>query len=223
MTGSVVVLWAIAFLVTNLDDLVLLGLFFAHPGFRTKHVIIGEYAGIGTILLCSVVGAIGTTFVSTEVIGLLGLVPIVLGARYLLGKDRIVPRNVPYAEGDVRGESRSKRNSAGRIPKSVSVVWMVTVANGADNFSLYVPLFRERGLHELWLVSIVFAFLTGMWCVLAISIQRNPLLGRQLRRHSSRILPIVLIALGAYILYRNGTITLAIWLIETRLAEFRVA
>lgn len=46
----------------------------------------------------------------------------------------------------------------------------------------------------------VFAAMTAIWCVLGYLLVNNPLVGAGLRRHGHVALPLVLIALGAYIL-----------------------
>jgi cadmium resistance protein CadD (predicted permease) len=46
----------------------------------------------------------------------------------------------------------------------------------------------------------VFAAVTAIWCLLGYLLVNNPLVGAGVRRHGHLALPLVLIALGAYIL-----------------------
>jgi cadmium resistance protein CadD (predicted permease) len=50
-----------AFIATNLDDLVILMLFFAQTNavFRPKHIMVGQYLGFGALILASLPGFFG--------------------------------------------------------------------------------------------------------------------------------------------------------------------
>ena len=72
------------FLVTNIDDIIVLSLFFARGagqrGTATK-IVVGQYLGFGGILLASVAVTFGAgLFLPDDAIPYFGLIPLLLGA-----------------------------------------------------------------------------------------------------------------------------------------------
>ena len=68
-----------AFVATNIDDIFVLMLFFSTLNFRKGQVVIGQYFGIGLLVLISTLGSLLALVVPRYIIGLLGLVPISIG------------------------------------------------------------------------------------------------------------------------------------------------
>ena len=75
----------------------------------------------------------------------------------------------------------------------------VTVANGGDNLSVYVPLFASD-LRLIPAYAGVFAIMTGVWCALGYGLVNNPWAGKHVRRYGHLALPFVLVGLGLYLL-----------------------
>lgn len=96
------------FAATNVDDIFVLVGFFADPKFRAREVVVGQYLGIGTLVLVSIVAAFIALFVPPVYVGLLGLVPIAMGCKKLFDlwqrKDA----------GDEDAEHRSAGSGPGR-------------------------------------------------------------------------------------------------------------
>ena len=82
---------------------------------------------------------------------------------------------------------------------------MVTIANGGDNIAVYAPLFASSTPARAAGLAGIFLAMTGVWLCLAWFTVHNPLFGRHLQRWGRRLLPPVLILLGAWILWENGT------------------
>ena len=75
---------AAMFAVTNIDDIVVLSLFFGRAaGCRADavRVVLGQYVGFVAILLAAVLGSLGAGLLPESVIPYLGLVPLLLGLR----------------------------------------------------------------------------------------------------------------------------------------------
>ena len=90
------------FAVTNVDDLVLLALFFARAGSErraTWRVVAGQYLGFGAILVAAVVGALGVGLLPARVVPYLGLVLLVPGSRHGEGRRHGIPRRRPPCSG----------------------------------------------------------------------------------------------------------------------------
>ena len=181
------------FAATNIDDAVVLVVLnvASRAGRAPKRweIWAGQYLGFGVIVLVSLLAALGLSVVSVRWVGLLGLIPLLRGIRGLadLIRDRRVPDPEPQAMAN----------------GLVSVV-AVTVANGGDNIALYTPAFRIMGVADTAVTLAVFAVCAAIWCMagqLAISHHR---VIEVLQRSSRWLVPVVLIALGVYIIRRAG-------------------
>ncbi|MDR3471245.1 MAG: cadmium resistance transporter [Devosia sp.] len=186
-------LGVVVFVSTDVDDLFLLMGFFADPRIHTSSVIIGQYLGIATLIAASILISLVAFVLDPAYVGLLGILPILVGIKSLVGLWR----------GDDEEEAVPK-TGIGVLPQILSVV-SVTVANGGDNVSTYVPLFAtQSGVHTA-ATSASMLMMTAVWLLLAHWLVNHPTIGAPIRRYSPRIVPFVLIGLGVYILYRAGS------------------
>lgn len=185
----------LAFVATNLDDLLALTVFCASPDYRFREVLVGQYLGFGALVVASLVGAAGALLTFEPYLGLLGLFPIAIGLLALRGGDLdVLP--APIARALTGGYSLG-------VTSRVSTVAGVGIANGGDNLGVYVPLFASVGPDRLDAVVAAFLALAGLWCLLAAAIASRPRLGRAIERRADVLLPFVLIGLGIYILVTN--------------------
>jgi len=125
-----------AFAATNIDDFVVLTLFFAqvNNSFCSSQIVLGQYLGFSALLLISLPGFFGGFLVPRPWIGLLGLLPILIGLSHLVGWS--------HSE-EIQAVSRPETAPGKAIyrwlrPQTYSVA-AVTVANGADNVGIYTP------------------------------------------------------------------------------------
>lgn len=138
---------AVVFAATDIDDIVILTLFFVaartigRP--RTWEIVAGQYLGIGALALASAAVAAGLLVVPDPWTGLLGLLPIALGVRALRGSDDDMNPTVVTGTLGVAG---------------------VTIANGADNVAVYVPVFRTLGIGDSAVFLGVFVLFVALWC-----------------------------------------------------------
>lgn len=214
---------ATAFIATNLDDLLLLLLFFAQANDSTLHkqqVVIGQYLGFTALIGLSLPGFLGGQLIAPELIGLLGFIPICIGIKQWLS-DEDDPSEIqavnsvgPAAESDASYPTSNEKSLGGLRrwlgPQTYSVA-AVTIANGGDNVGIYVPLFANSSLKQLVVILLVFFTLVGVWCYCANQLTRQPAIARLLTRYGERCVPFVLIGLGLYILVDSGTLTLLPW------------
>lgn len=190
----------LVFVVTNVDDLVLLATFFSDRRWRRRSVIVGQFLGISALVAVSAVGATLALTISAAWIALLGLAPLYLGLRAL--SERIQEQR---AGGAVRGLlEKERRDAAVASMKPFSgsqamAVAFVTVANGGDNLGVYVPLFAHYP-HAIVDYAAVFAGMTALWCALGLVLVHNRWFGQRLCTALQALLPLVLIGLGLYIL-----------------------
>jgi hypothetical protein len=123
----------VVFVSTNVDDIFLLSAFFSDPSFTSREIIVGQFLGIAALVLVSVACALLTFAIPEGWIGLLGLAPLVIGLKRLWALWR--------GARDANAVSEQTGGSASRS-KVLSVAG-ITIANGADNLGVYIPLFSN--------------------------------------------------------------------------------
>jgi cadmium resistance transport/sequestration family protein len=185
-----------AFTATNIDDILILTIFFAQVDakFRPHHILIGQYLGFGILILASLPGYFGGLIIDHKWIGLLGLLPIAIGLKHLFEKqEEITVQTCAIPE---------QRKSPLIAPQTYHVA-AVTLANGGDNIGIYIPLFANSTAVSLSITIATFLILITVWCYVAKSISSHPKIAKFLKQYSDVIVPFVLIALGIYILYES--------------------
>jgi cadmium resistance protein CadD (predicted permease) len=188
---------------TNVDDLVVLVGFFADPKFRPRDVVAGQYAGLAFLFGVSAAGALLSLVIPNAYLGLLGILPILIGIRKLvaLRHERV---------------QTNQATSVHRTPSSygnIAGVALVTIANGGDNVGVYMPSFAVHSGSQIVAIAVVFAAMTALWCMLAHRMVSHPRFGAPFRRYTHIFAPLVLIGLGVLIIHNAGTI---VWLIHRR-------
>ena len=192
---EIIVVSIISFIGTNIDDIFINTLFFAQAETKKEihSVIIGKYLGIGSLVLLSLLGTFGLHFVPQQYIGILGIVPIILGIKELICY--LKKKKLPHNEDKESNSNKSK----GLI---FSVVF-VTVANGADNLGVYIPLFLGYSIIQIIAVLIVFTIMIALWCILGKKLSDFKFLRELLLKYKHVIVPIVFIILGIYIIIKG--------------------
>lgn len=179
------------FLVTNIDDIIVLSLFFARgAGQRgtTTRIVVGQYVGFGGILLASVAVTFGAgLFLPDGAIPYFGLIPLLLGG-YAAWQTW---RN----DDDDRVDDR---------PISALAVAAVTFANGGDNIGVYVPVFLAVGTGALVAYCVVFLALVVALVLAAKFVATRKPIAEVLERWEDIVFPLVLIVLGLVILIEGG-------------------
>ncbi|MFT4470835.1 cadmium resistance transporter [Arthrobacter sulfonylureivorans] len=182
------------FLATNIDDIIVLSLFFARgAGIRgtTVKIGVGQYLGFGGIIVASVLVALGAgTFLPPEVIPYFGLIPLALGL---------------YAAWKAwrGGEEDDEEKVAGK-EVSIGTVAAVTFANGGDNIGVYVPVFVNVGPAAVAAYTVIFLLLVAVLVAAAKYVATRRPIASVLERWEHILFPIVLIGLGVVILVEGG-------------------
>jgi len=204
-----------SFIATNIDDIVILMLFFAQVNttFRPKHIVIGQYLGFTVLILASLPGFFGGLIIPREWIGLLGFVPIAIGISQFFNQESEAAQvQAVSSELNQPNTHLSKASIFASIlaPQSYQVA-AVTFANGGDNIGIYVPLFASSNLTTLGIFLIVFFVMVGVWCSIAYYLTRHQTVAYVLTRYGKTIVPFVLIGLGIFILVESETYHLLLW------------
>jgi cadmium resistance transport/sequestration family protein len=192
-----------AFIATNLDDIVVLIMFFTQAGQsqagRPGQIVIGQYLGFCTLLVLSLPGYLGATMVPPHLIGLLGLVPLGIGIKLLFDQQD---------DNEVQTISSPWLQKLEKFcPPQILQVAAVTIANGGDNIGIYVPLFASKNWGGLLEILGIFLLMVGLWCWIAWQLVKQPAIAQLFSKYGDRLIPWVFIALGCYILYESRTIS----------------
>jgi cadmium resistance protein CadD (predicted permease) len=180
------------FFVTNVDDIIVLSLFFARGAGRrgtTTRILAGQYLGFGGILLASVAVTFGAgLFLPDSAIPYFGLIPLLLGL---------------YAAWRTWRRGHDEDEVADK-PLSVLLVAAVTFANGGDNIGVYVPVFLAVGTGAVAAFCVVFLGLVVVLVATARFVATRKPVAAALERWEHILFPLVLILLGLVILVEGG-------------------
>ncbi|OZV81046.1 cadmium transporter [Micromonospora echinospora] len=180
---------AVVFAATNVDDIVVLTVLFVaarttgRP--RRWQIVAGQYAGIAALVGVAAIAAVGLLVVPEPWTGLLGLLPVALGVRALLRRD---DDEAPAVVGGMAG------------------VAGVTIANGADNIAVYVPVFRTLAPAEALVFLLVFVAGIGLWCAVGARLGGHPRVVRLVERTGHWLVPVIFMAIGVVILVGSGVV-----------------
>ncbi len=202
----------IAFVATNIDDIIILLLFFSQvdANLRRRHIVFGQYLGFTLLIVASLPGFFGGLVVPREWIGLLGLLPIAIGIKQLVSQEKETAlQGVTSVKYSVSNNPIETFLFSILNPQTYKLA-AVTVANGGDNISIYIPLFAGSKLVSLGVILGVFFVMVGVWCAIAYLLTRQPTIAYILSRYGDRVVPFVLIGLGLSIMYERGTFGLLI-------------
>lgn len=168
------------FTATNIDDAFLLTLFFARR-IPTRRIVAGQYLGFSAIIGLSLIGVWCALAIPPRWIHFLGVLPLALGIRRLLQ------------------ERRTDASQPRLITESVASIALLTLSNGADNISVYMPFF-VKGRATLWLILIVYSLLVGVWCFVGRWLGNHAVILCSVERLGHWIVPSVFVGLGIYVL-----------------------
>jgi cadmium resistance transport/sequestration family protein len=204
MTESIIAITkAIAtFTATNLDDIMILTLFFAQVNvlFRRREIVIGQYLGFILLVLASLPGFFGSFLIPTNFLKGLGIIPVILGIIYL---HKVEDSEETNSVTEMLPKNNNPNWFNRWLSPQVYGVAAVTIANGSDNISIYLPLFASSTLSSLLITVITFLILVAVWCLVAYRLTNVPAIANLLTSYGNTLVPCVLIGLGVYIVQEN--------------------
>lgn len=183
---SIVVRAIIAFAATNIDDILILTLFFGQKNLKSSRIVLGQYLGVGSLFAVSLLGFFARFIIPPSLIGLLGVAPIAIGVKKLVDLRRQQPDTNQATAG------------------SAMTVAAVTFANGGDNIAVYVPLFANSDRMAAFITIAVFVVMIGLWCVFGYYIGNHRLVRLAIDKYGHLLVPFILIALGIYIILSSS-------------------
>ncbi|MFZ0248789.1 MAG: cadmium resistance transporter [Acidimicrobiales bacterium] len=199
---------AAAFVGTNVDNCVVTTAMVAGaPMERARRIAAGQVGGFVVLVVVAAAAAALLFEFSTAVVGLLGLVPLAIGLRGLVGWAR-------GAEDDGATPARARRQRRRRAPeeravgRSFTAAALVTIAAGGDNLAVYIPLFRVGGATNLGAVAAVFVVGEALVTWLVLAGGRHPRARAAMLRLGHVAVPILLCCVGVLVLVQAGTFSL---------------
>ena len=183
------------FAATNIDDIIVLSLFFARGAGRrgtTARILAGQYLGFAGILVAAILVTTGAgAFLPPAAIPYFGLIPLGLGLWAAWQAWR--------GDGDDDDEAKVAGKKVG-----VGTVAGVTFANGGDNIGVYTPVFLSVEPLAVVAYCVIFLALVAVLVALARFVATRPPIAEVLERFEHILFPIVLIGLGIVILVSGG-------------------
>ena len=193
---AVVLTAAVLFAATNVDDVVVLTVLSissrATGRPRPWHIWAGQYAGFAVLIGLSLAAAVGLALVPLHWLWLLGLVPLGLGLAKLAAAIRT---------------HRAGQQASPAAARGLTGVIGLTIANGGDNLSAYIPVFRTSTAAEIAVIIPVFLAGVGLCCLASIRFAGHRAVIQAMQRWGQWIVPVVYILIGFYIFYKTGALS----------------
>ena len=194
---TAIITGVVAFIATNIDDIVILLVFFSQvdENFRPWHIVVGQYLGFTILIIFSLPGLFGGLILPQSWIGLLGLIPIAIGISSLVNKET-------EQLADVNQEI-----TLSFLKPQIYTVAAITVANGSDNISIYIPLFSSTQLESFLIIIGLFFLLLAIWCYAAYQLTHQQKIANFLTKYGNYLVPFVLMSLGIVIVWKSKALS----------------
>jgi cadmium resistance protein CadD (predicted permease) len=187
---------AVLFTGTNIDDMVVLTVLSissrAAGRPRSWHIWVGQYAGFTVLVAVSLAAAAGLALVPEHWLWVLGLLPLGLGLGKLVTAVRA---------------HRSGRYASPAVVTSLAGVIGLTIANGGDNVSAYIPVFRTSSAAATTVIVAVFMAGVAVWCLVSSRLAAHRAVSDAVQRWGFWAVPVVFILIGCYIFYKAGVLS----------------
>ncbi|KEI65703.1 hypothetical protein A19Y_0499 [Planktothrix agardhii NIVA-CYA 126/8] len=192
---------------TTFDDNIYLTGFFSEVNrtFRPKHIVVGELIGFTALVLVSLIGFFVGLVIDSAWIGLLGILPILIGLNNLINLNKDDSAADKSANLKINAKYRgfdSRKRSIWDVIRNRQTysVSAVTISNGGNNLGIYIPLFASSSIQNLAVMIPILYLVVCCWLFLSYNLTRQPGIAVVLSRYAGKIFPFVLMWLGFRIL-----------------------
>jgi len=190
----IIVVAAGAFVATNIDNLVLLVMFFLRYRDRRLLVAAAYLVGLSLIGLVSYLISLLASTAPVHYLGLLGLVPISIG---IIGIWRLASSSV--------AENEAAQEDTVGAAAVFAVTLSTQLGNGADTVLTFGSLFADSVPGADQLIVLTMAVMAVLFLCVANYFVNHPALSKLMQRHAHRVTPFLLMLVGIYILANTGT------------------
>jgi cadmium resistance protein CadD (predicted permease) len=189
MVISVLGLVAGSFVATNIDNLALLVGWLVSKQVALSRIFAGYMTGMFILLLLSIILSFVSFIVPLSYLGFFGIIPVLLGFVMLL---RLV-----------RGGEVSDGHAG--VKGAFVAIAVTQVANGVDTVLVFAPLLVDSRTEVDYILAIVFIAVAVMWFWFAQLISYHASRLKVITKIGRWIAPVVMIAVGLYILDNTAT------------------
>jgi cadmium resistance transport/sequestration family protein len=164
-----------------------------HKG-KGKTITFNYFLGTFLLVLIGLLGAWGLVLIPLKwVIGLIGLIPIIMGVKI-------------FFDGDDDDEEKAVAAS-----KKFHMLWMqvlvITLAMGADDLGVYIPLFTTLDTFEMIQMFIVFVIGTAILCLVSYRLTKIDKLKQFIEQKERYLVSIIFVVIGVMVLIECQTLT----------------
>ena len=182
------------FVVTNLDNLIILVFMLGQFPNARLYVLAGFVVSVILVIAVSSIGILIGTMVNPGIVGYLGIAPLAMGV-YLLFQQLTSASAKP-------DKTPSTVNASARIGLTTVVLMF---SNSADSIAVLLPLLAESLSTPTILIVTIYLFTSLVWCGLSITIASNRTLAQRISNAGEKLVPWVMVAVGVYVLSNTGT------------------
>lgn len=192
-----------AYISTSVDYLlILMAIFSANKNYKLQ-IYLGDLIGTSILVGISLLLACVLNIVpQTWILGLLGLVPIIMGLKILY--NLYINKATDEEDDD---EVMVQQTLSKNRKLIINVVTITIVTCGANNIGVYVPLFTQLNASALTTVLITLFVMLTIFYFLGLLITRMPIIASLLEKWGDLITAIVYLLIGIMILTESGTIS----------------
>jgi len=183
------------FVATSVDELVVLTTIFAYAERRRAvgQVYAGQLVSQAVLLTVSVVAAFGIQTVSEEAIGLLGILPITLGIRVLLGRDE-------------EDEAQETANRLGSVASFTVAVALIAIGGGGEELAVFIPFLGSLATPNIIVALVTLMLLVPVWCRVSQRMASIKSIQGLIARYQRIFIPVVFISFGVIVIIDSGTL-----------------
>lgn len=202
---AVVLTSIIAYVSTEIDDLLVLFVLFSRTKERDERVavVVGKFVGLALITCCCSLFAVYISHIPGKYIGLLGCIPAAIGVKVALTHKNAAAVDAAVTQKE---QTAGAQKNISALVALVCETVVVTLASSGDNIAIYIPFFTSLHGLEFLLMALVFVVMQSLWCAVAILVVNSGSVQKIINRWYRVIVPVLFILLGVYILFKNGTI-----------------
>lgn len=185
------------YIATSVDEIPILFMLYTRQSNRGNAKLITLAYFLGTFVLIGIglLGSFGLSFIPEQwIIGLFGLVPLVLGIKVLI-------------KGENDDEEEDAENITKKYQSLMLQVLAITIGLGADDLSVYVPLFTTVDGWNILIMILVFAISTALLCRISYKLTSIRQLVEFTEKYERFIIGIIFSVIGILIMYESGTVT----------------
>jgi cadmium resistance protein CadD (predicted permease) len=183
---------AVAFVSTSLDNLFLLMGLLSGSRMRTRDVAIAYASSLALVLGVGVAASYAVDFTPDSWLRYLGFIPLGMGLWRIRG----------FATG-----APDRGDPAPRTSTGMPSVFGVTLANSGDSLGVFSSLMAESTDTLVMVIFVTALVMAAVWAALARWLCDHPAVAPRLRKIDRYAVPILLIAIGLYILSDTPTDT----------------